>query len=378
MCCLFGCSMQLTEKNGGIFTQLDEQGGLYGREKSVWFQGRALWVFAKAYQVIEKNPAYLEAAKEIYRFLERCTDTDGRMFFLVTEDGRGIQKRRYYYSETFAAIGCAELYKATGDKAVFQDAEAYFNVAYGVFSGQIKTDPKMDPENAPYQALAPAMIMLSTAQVMRSAGINSEKYDRIAQECLAEILEGGYFKEELGALLENVGRDGAFMDTPTGRTVNPGHSIEASWFIMAEGLMSGSQTVMDMGRKILDCSMSLGVDKEHGGIISFCDVSGKPPVALEWDMKLWWPQCEAIIANRLAYYMYKEPKYLAQDNEMAESAFRHFADGKSGEWYGYLHYDNSLANRLKGNIFKGPFHLPRMLMLLAVMEEKGGPEEYLR
>ena len=142
--------------------------------------------------------------------------------------------------------------------------------------------------------------------------------------------------------------------------------------------MSGSQTVMDMGRKILDCSMSLGVDKEHGGIISFCDVSGKPPVALEWDMKLWWPQCEAIIANRLAYYIYKEPKYLAQYNEMAEYAFRHFADGKSGEWYGYLHYDNSLANRLKGNIFKGPFHLPRMLMLLAVMEEKGGPEEYLR
>ena len=46
-------------KNGGIFTCLDEDGNVYGKEKSVWFQGRALWVFSKAYNVIEKNQKYL-------------------------------------------------------------------------------------------------------------------------------------------------------------------------------------------------------------------------------------------------------------------------------------------------------------------------------
>ena len=52
----------IDKENGGIFTCLDEKGELYGREKSVWFQGRALWTFSKAYTLIERNPRYLEAA----------------------------------------------------------------------------------------------------------------------------------------------------------------------------------------------------------------------------------------------------------------------------------------------------------------------------
>ena len=42
-------------ENGGIFTQLDKIGTVFGSEKSVWFQGRALWTFSKAYNIINKN-----------------------------------------------------------------------------------------------------------------------------------------------------------------------------------------------------------------------------------------------------------------------------------------------------------------------------------
>ena len=356
-------------KNGGIFTCLDKEGNIYGREKSVWFQGRALWVFSKAYNVIEKNAEYLKAAENIYKFLPKCTDTDGRMFFTVTEDGKELQKRRYYYSETFAAIGCAEFYKATGDIKAFEDAERYFDTAYGVFKGEIKTQAKFNPENAPYKALAPVMIMLSTAQVMRSAGINSEKYNKIASECLNEIMNGGYFCEEVNALLENVSIDGNFVDTPTGRIANPGHAIEASWFIMLEAMINGSDEAKRFAKKVLDASMELGVDKKHGGIISFCDVKGNPPVQLEWDMKLWWPQCEAIIANRLAYELFGEDSYKEASEKMYDYAIENFADRENGEWYGYLHYDNTVANTLKGNIFKGPFHLPRMLFFMELASE---------
>ena len=88
---------QVDRVNGGIFTCVDEQGDIYGEEKSVWFQGRALWTFAKAYNVIKKDADYLAAADRIYMFLEKCVDSDGRMYFTVTADGRGIQKRRYYF-----------------------------------------------------------------------------------------------------------------------------------------------------------------------------------------------------------------------------------------------------------------------------------------
>ena len=56
-------------ENGGIYTCLDRQGNIYGREKSVWFQGRALWVLTKTYNTIERNPQYIKAAKCIYDFL---------------------------------------------------------------------------------------------------------------------------------------------------------------------------------------------------------------------------------------------------------------------------------------------------------------------
>lgn len=367
----------IDEKNGGIFTCLDREGKIYGREKSVWFQGRALWVFSKAYNLIEKREEYLNAAKTIYSFLEKCTDTDGRMFFTVTEDGRGVQKRRYYYSETFAAIGCAELYKATRDEKVLADAERYFDVAYECFTGERKNPPKFNPETAGGKALAPIMIMLSTAQVMRSAAKNnSEKYDNIAKKCVNDILTGGFLTDR--GLLENVGKNGEFLDTPSGRVVNPGHSLEAAWFLLSEGLASDNKAAIEGARKIIDVTLPLGLDKNRGGIIAFTDVCGKPPVQLEWDMKLWWPQCEAMIALRLAHRVFGDEKYEKAYKELVKYCEENFVDKEHGEWYGYLHYDNTPSTTLKGNIFKGPFHIPRFYMIMTSMDESGNIIEYMK
>jgi len=361
--------------NGGIYTCLDYDGNLYGTEKSVWFQGRALWTFSKAYNTINKNPEYLKAAKNIYEFLPKCTDTDGRMFFTVTEDGREIQKRRYYFSETFAAIGCAEYYKATGDASILQMAENFFNVAYECFIGVRKNTPKTKPENCNMKALSPVMIMLSTAQTMRSIN-NEERYDIIAKKCVDEILNGGFLTEK--ALLESVSSDGKFIDSPSGRVVNPGHSMEAAWFLMMEGVITQNQHTINAGKKIIDITLPLGWDNEHGGIIAFTDVFGKPPVQLEWDMKLWWPQCETIIALSIAYMLFKDNKYKEILEKIEKYCKTHLVDDKTGEWYGYLHYDNSVSTTLKGNIFKGPFHIPRLYMIMQIMQENNSIDKFIK
>ena len=363
-------------KNGGIYTSLDRAGNIYGTDKSVWFQGRALWSFSKAYNAIEKREEYLKTAENIYNFLATCTDTDGRMYFTVTEDGRGLQKRRYYFSETFAAIGCAEYYKACGKREVLESAERYFAVAYDCFTGKIKNTPKINPENMRAKALSPVMIMLATAQVMRSIPEVSEKYDRIVQECLSEILDGGYLTER--ALLESVSDKGEFMNTPNGRIVNPGHSMEAAWFILSEAIYSKNARAAEVAKKIIDITLPLGLDKKHGGILSFCDIDGKPPVQLEWDMKLWWPQCETLIALRLAYLHFGEEKYKTAFDELLKYTEEHFVDKENQEWYGYLHYDNSVSTTLKGNIFKGPFHIPRFYMIMDVMDRTGGILEFMK
>ncbi len=371
----FWLSNSIDYENGGIFTSLDREGNIYGRDKSVCFQGRALWSFSKAYNIIDKNPEYLKAAKNIYEFLPTCTDTDGRMFFTVTEDGREIQKRRYYFSETFAAIGCAEYYKATGDNNVWADAEKYFDVAYECFTGIRKTAPKTNPENCSMKALSPVMIMLSTAQTMRSVN-NDEKYDAIAQKCVEEILNGGFLREN--ALLESVNTEGKFVDSPSGRIVNPGHSMEAAWFLMTEGIISKNQSAIDAGKKIIDFTWPLGWDDKNGGLIAFTDVCKKPPVQLEWDMKLWWPQCETLMAMSMAYMLFKDEKYKKMYEQIKEYCKNYFVDKEYGEWYGYLHYDNTVSTTLKGNIFKGPFHVPRMYMFMTVLEEDGNLEHFMQ
>lgn len=362
-------------KYGGIYTQLDEKGEIFGTDKSVWFQGRSLWTFSKAYNLIEQNPEYLKAAENIYNFLPKCTDTDGRMFFAVTEDGRKLQKRTFYFSETFAAIGCAEYYKATKRPEVLAAAKQYFTVAYECFKGIRPTAPKSSSEDQQMKALSPAMIMLSTAQVMRSIGDDDKEfYNTVAAECLDEVLNGGYLTQR--GMLESVSVDGAFVDSPDGRVVNPGHSLEAAWFVMLEGILTGNQQAIDAGKKIIDITLPLGWDEKYGGILMFVDINGRPPLQLEWDMKKWWPQCEAMIALRLAYQLFGDEKYREKYEQLKTYCDKYFVDPKYGEWYGYLHYDNTVSISLKGNIFKGPFHIPRLYMIMAVMDEDGAIDRY--
>lgn len=367
----------MDEVNGGIFTCLDETGNLYGEEKSVWFQGRALWTFAKAYNLIKQDPRYLAAAKSLYEFLPKCKDSDGRMYFTVTADGRGIQKRRYYFSETFAAIGCAEYYRASKEPHALKAAREYFDIAYDCFTGVRPTAPKFNSETCALKALSPVMIMLSTAQTLRAIDTEQQsKYAKIAKDCLHEILHGGFLTEK--ALLENVSLDGKTIDTPTGRIINPGHSMEAAWFVMLEGILTNDKEAIKAGKRIIDLTLPLGWDKRHGGIIAFTDASSNPPVQLEWDMKLWWPQCETMIAARVAYSLFDEEKYLQLYRDVENYCQKYFIDRKNGEWYGYLHYDNTLSTTLKGNIFKGPFHIPRLYMIMAILDEFSLVEAYMK
>ena len=372
----FWLNKAIDYENGGIFTCLDREGVIYGREKSVWFQGRALWTFSKAYNTVKADKEYLKAAKCIYDFLPKCTDTDGRMFFTVTADGREIQKRRYYFSETFAAIGAAEYYKASGERDALICARKYFDVAYECFTGKRDVPPKFNGENYDFKGLSPVMIMLSTAQTMRAIDTeNADRYNTIASDCLNEILNGGFLTER--GLFENVSKNGSTVDSPTGRIINPGHSMEAAWFVMLEGILNGNQEAIAAGKRIIDLTLPLGWDKKFGGIIAFTDVSGKPPVQLEWDMKLWWPQCETIIAARLAYSLFGEEKYRKLWKETEEYCEKYFVDKDCGEWYGYLHYDNTPSTTLKGNIFKGPFHIPRLYIIMAVLDEGADIGKYV-
>ena len=360
----FWSKYSLDKEYGGIFTCLDRKGEIYNTDKSVWFQGRALWMYSRLYNTFEKREEWLKAAENIYGFLiKHCFDETGKMYFTVTREGRPLQKRRYVFSETFAISGLAEYYKASGDASALEKAKELFQRVLEIYRDPNGIAPKIDPDTRITKNHSLPMILLSTIQNLRE--IKPEpQYDELAKEFVNTIFTY-FYKPEEKALFENVGPNGERLNSPQGRLVNPGHAIETAWFIMREGIYRKDHEIINKAVEILDCSLDIGWDKEHGGILYLVDIENKPPEALEWDMKLWWPHTEALYATLLAYTTTGKTKYKAWFNKIYDYSFSHFADPECGEWYGYLHRDGSVSNTLKGSMWKGPFHLPRALLLCA-------------
>ncbi len=347
-------------EHGGVYTCVDRDGTLMDTTKSVWFQGRFAYICAYAYNHIEQRAEWLDAAKSTIDFIEaHCFDTDRHMFFEVTADGTPLRKRRYVFSESFAAIAMAEYSKATGDKTYADKAMQIFRDMRRMLTTPGLLEPKYLPAMEA-QGHSITMILINVANVLRQVcdDLELEEQTDLSIKALAQY----FIHPEYKALLETVGPKGEFIDTINGRLINPGHCIETSWFLLDVAERKGDKELQQLALQILDWSWDWGWDKQYGGIINFRDCKGFPQQDYSQDMKFWWPQCETIIACLYAYKLTGDEKYLERHRMISDWTYAHFLDHEYGEWYGYLHRDGSVAQPAKGNIFKGPFHVPRMMI----------------
>lgn len=350
------------QEHGGVYTCVDRDGNLMDTTKSVWFQARCGFIFAYAYNNIEKKQEYLDFSKSCIDFIEaHCIDTDGRMYFEVTGDGQPLRKRRYVFSECFAAIAMAEYAIASGDRSYAEKSLRMFESILRF----IETPGVLAPKYLPTQPSighSVTMILINTAARVRAAAGDSTILKEQIDRSLYAI-QHYFLQPEYKAVLEMVTPDGKLIDTLNGRVINPGHCIETSWFIFDEAMYrGGDKDLVNLGLQILDWSWDWGWDETYGGIINFRDCKNLPPQDYSQDMKFWWPQTEGIIATLYAYQLTGDTKYLERHRMVNEWAYNHLADPEHGEWYGYLHRDGTVAQPAKGNIFKGPFHIPRMMI----------------
>ncbi len=351
----------LDRENGGVYTCVDRDGSLMDTTKSVWFQGRFAFICSFAYNNVEKNQEWLDAAKSTLEFIEKhCFDEQGHMYFSVTAEGKPLRKRRYVFSETFAAIAMSEYALATGDQhwakraiQVFEDTQRFLATP-GFLPAKFEADVKL-------QGHSIVMILINVGSCIRKV-VDDPKLTQQIDESI-EKLKKYFIHPEFKCLLETVGENGEFIDTNMTRTINPGHCIETSWFIMEEAKLRGwDKPMFDLALQVFDWSWDWGWDKQYGGIINFRDCKNLPSQDYSQDMKFWWPQCETIIASLYAYLGTGDEKYLYRHERISEWTYAHFPDAEYGEWYGYLHRDGTVAQPAKGNLYKGPFHIPRMMI----------------
>ncbi len=357
--------------HGGVYTCLDRAGSLYSTDKSVWMQGRCGWIFAYLCAQYGKRDAWLAAGKSCLDFMEaHCINRSagGRMYFQVTAEGKPLRQRRYCFSEGFYAIANAEYYGVTGDAACLARARRAYELIYALNHGApdpTGLGPKGIPETRSGRALADPMIYLNLTSVLsRVDPAHKKEYDERAAECVDTIFRY-HVKPDMRCTLENVGMNGEFWsDVTVGRIVNPGHDIECSWFLMEHANRTGDAALHANAEAMFTNAIEAGWDREYGGLLYFIDCLGKPTEAYEHDMKLWWPHNEILIASLMAYRDTGKQGYLDWFDRTLTYCQTVFGDPAYGEWYGYLRRDGKpTMPPTKGSTFKGPFHLPRSLIM---------------
>uniref|UniRef100_A0A672JLV0 N-acylglucosamine 2-epimerase n=1 Tax=Salarias fasciatus TaxID=181472 RepID=A0A672JLV0_SALFA len=336
--------------HGGFFSCIGRDGQVYDDMKYVWLQGRQVWMYCRLYRTLERfhRPEILQAAQAGGRFLRqfaRVSDGSGggnrwKCAFCLTRDGKAVKVQRTIFSECFYVMAMDELSRVTDDKDLQLEAE------------QMMEQPGL-PGDVPTSSMAVPMMLLCLVV---------DKYRELASWCVQQILQ--HVQRNGTAVLENVSVDGAELPGCAGRLQNPGHALEAGWFLLQYSEQFGDpqikKTAVD---KFVKLPYQRGWDKENGGLFYFLDVDGHCPTQLEWSMKLWWPHCEALIAFLMAFSQTGESELLETFSQIYDYTFKHFPDTRSGEWFGYLTREGNVALDFKGGPFKGFFHVPRCLYM---------------
>lgn len=355
---------------GGVLNCIDKNGQVYSTDKAVWMQSRTAWTYSRLCNQFGYKKEWANFAKSCLTFeKQNCIDkTDGRMYFIVTKDGKPLRKRRYWFSETFYIIANIEYFAVSKDQNYLLEARKYYDFVYAIYKNPeldpYKITPKTIGATRSLKSLAQPMILLNVSRNM--ADVDTERksiYLNNVKDLISDIK--CFHKPELKAMLETVRtNDDAFLsDASETRIVNPGHDLECCWFLLEEAIRLKDENLVEFVETVYEQAIDIGWDKEYGGILYFKDVLGKPVEAYEHDMKLWWPHNEAIIASIALYAHTKKEKYKEWFIKFTDYAFEHFSDRSTGEWLGYLRRDGKPTEpAVKGHTYKGAFHVMRMLI----------------
>ncbi len=348
------------EQFGGYFTCLDRQGNVFDTDKFIWLQGREVWMFATLYNKVEQRPEWLEMALHGAHFLqEHGHDGNLNWYFSLTREGKPLIEPYNIFSDCFATMAFGQLYQATGN-------EEYADIAKKTFENILKRSEnpkgkfsKAVPETRPLKGFSLPMILCNLSLEIEHL-LPKELVDETIQNVLHEVMDV-FYQEDSGLILENVNPDGSFSDSFEGRLLNPGHTIEAMWFIMDLSVRLKRPELTEKAIEIMLRTLKYGWDEQYGGIFYFLDIKGYPPQQLEWDQKLWWVHVETLISLIKGYSLTGNPECLEWFEKVHDYTWAHFADPEFHEWFGYLNRRGEVLLPLKGGKWKGCFHVPRGL-----------------
>jgi N-acylglucosamine 2-epimerase len=436
----FWLQYSFDEDNGGFFNNLAQYGEVFDSRKHLWLQGRQCFMFARianthtdkeletlfstyTAKVAEKRKTMklktnakeeqsassgsspltskakhtplpltrqsliTSARRGVQFLLDHAFQENGHVLFALDQTGQPALHQRKIFSATFLIMAFAEVSKCCNEPALFGRAKKLFEDVLSWVKDPNALGKPGCSGSIPYQPLNVPMILLNVVNEMAtcipvghpaSSSPVNEFYKETVDWCATRILQHAGASHGKGCL-ENILSDGSSdFSTPDGRLLNPGHSIEAGWFLLEHARKRLDAALEKRAREIIDESFTVGWDASYGngGFIYFRDIEGFDPTLLEKDSKLWWPMCEAMIAYAMAAESgvhssdstekpYDTAGALNRYEIISRWAMDHFSDlERGGEWFGYLDRDGRVTHSFKGGPYKGCFHVPRALLFV--------------
>jgi len=355
------CSVD--EAEGGYFTCLGRGGEVFDTDKFVWLQARQVWTFAMLHNRYAQEARWLEMAAKGAAFLMRHgRDAEGNWYFALDRRGEPLVQPYNIFSDCFAAMALSQYALASGDEEAKEVArQTYENIL------RRKDDPKGRYSKAvagarPLKSLGLPMILANLALEMEWM-LDERVLEETLAMCVREVT-GAFLDADRQLLFENVSPDGSHVDCFDGRLINPGHGIEAMWFLMDIARRREDADLVARTVAVILATLECAWDEEYGGIFYFMDAEGKPLQQLEWDQKLWWVHLETLVALAKGYAATGSEACARWFGRVHDYAWGHFRDAEyGGEWFGYLNRRGERLLELKGGKWKGCFHVPRALYL---------------
>lgn len=354
------------DPQGGLCTCINDAGEILNHEKWLWSQWRAVWVFARIYNTLDRNPRWLERARSIAAFCLRhgWLESEQGWALLLARDGRVLRGYESIYVDGFAAYGLAELYRATGDAEIRRWTIRTLDAVLVKLAQPYDRLPHF-PYPIPPGAKPQGIPMVWSLKFAEAGELLGEPRYLEAARRLADEFFRDHYDAAADCILEFVQQTGGRFAGPQGKVVVPGHVIENMWFQLDVLAKTGGAAVSaaEMHRLTLR-HLALGWDREFGGLRLGINHDGSEPVAWNFaETKLWWPHTEILISALRGWQDTGQVAFMDWYEKTWQLCLERYVDWKNGEWRQKLNRDLTPMTTVVALPVKDPFHLPRSLIL---------------
>ncbi len=347
---------------GGINTCIADDGTVQSRDKWLWSQWRAVWVFSKLFNAIQRREDWLDIARGTYQFAKAFgwDRQAGGWRLLLSGDGQVLRGCESIYVDGFAIYGLVEFARATGDgEPIALACQTADRVLTRLKLPDVPHFPYPIPPGSKPHGIP---MMFSLALWELGQFLNDDRYRAAAAEMSEEIF-ASFYRPDRDLIVERVSLDNREFPAPLGTAVVPGHVIEDMWFQIHIARDQAHHQRVRQAIRLIRRHLEVGWDQEYGGLFLAVDADGGSDIGWEFaDAKLWWPQTETLYALLLAYENCGEDWCLAWHRRVHDYCYAHYPVPEHGEWRQKLDRFAQPMQRVVALPVKDPFHLPRALI----------------